>query len=255
VQSTRAAVAMQSARSSSDTQVREYTPNPDHIMTINQLTALVREQGQQLQGFRQHMSQVQQSVVDVQHQLLWCEYLQSSNALSRRQQQSLEYAQQNYGIMPFYRGPAATEIFPQHHHHQQQVQMQQPASVVAHYHIAAATLNEEQAPVSSIPNPPSPTPAPAPQQIEFCYAPRILNAQEVEQGKYHQFMPTVVYEEHNNDTAAVPAPQAAQQAVASPAPILITDEFDLNQLLEISPEIAQLANWSPYTSQENYRQN
>jgi hypothetical protein len=230
---------MQSARSSSDTTPVQHTV-PDIMLTINQLTARVQEQDQLLQGFQLHFSRLWQSVGDLQHHSLYFEYLHHRRALYSHQEQ-IALCAQNYGILPLYRGPS--EVYSQQQH-----PVPERASVVAqqqHYHITAPAVNAvDEAHVSSIPGPPPPTPAP--QQIEYCYAPRILNSAQVEQGKYNKEV--VYYQENNVVVQAQPTAPAPHNAIAT--------EPTLNEILEITPEMA--AQWGftwGVASQENYRQN
>ncbi|KAG7666647.1 hypothetical protein NADE_003555 [Nannochloris sp. 'desiccata'] len=235
---------MQSARSSDDTNAVQCTATPDIVLIVHQLAAKVHEQDELIEGFQLHMSQVHQSVADLPHHILWLKHMQQCSALTRHQQIAIEYAE-NCGILPLYRDP--TEFMSQ-----QQQQLQQPqaelASVVAqqhHQHYQSVSAVEE-AHVSSIPDPPPPTPAH--QQVEFCYAPRILNAREVEQGRFEK---AIVYYQENNNTIAVRTAQDAVAPVTDPS----IHEPELSDLLEIPPEVVHwgIATWG-LLQEENYRQ-
>ncbi|KAL4537216.1 hypothetical protein Ndes2526B_g04877 [Nannochloris sp. 'desiccata'] len=211
---------MQSARSSDDTNAVQCTATPDIVLIVHQLAAKVHEQDELIEGFQLHMSQVHQSVADLQHHILWLKHMQQCSALTRHQQIAIEYAE-NCGILPLYRDP--TEFMSQ-----QQQQLQQPqaelASVVAQQHHQHY------------------------QSVEFCYAPRILNAREVEQGRFEK---AIVYYQENNNTIAVRTAQDAVAPVTDPS----IDEPELSDLLEIPPEVVHwgIATWG-LLQEENYRQ-
>ncbi len=179
-----------------------------------------------MNGMQVQMSTLQQSVRDLQHQSLWMEYLHQRNELTGHHHQlAIEYAQ-NYGILPLYRGP--TEIMPA----QQDPARMQPATIVA-THQATAVANA----APTILNPPPPTPTP--QQFEVCYAPRILNAYEVQQ------METVYYQE--------PTTQAMPQHAVVTTPEVAADDFSLNELLNMPSEWHN--GWGNHNTREKYRQN
>jgi len=246
---------MQCARCSNEMNPVQQTTPPEHLLATNQLNAMFNEHNESFEGFQLRIHQVHQSVVDLQHHILNLEYMMYWTASARQQKMPVEYAEHG-GTFPLYRDHP--DVISQ----QQQQLQQQPATALVdaqqhHYHYQV--VSAEEAHVSSIPNPPPPTPVPQPTDI--CYEPRILNAHAVEQGRLDKATVYYTYErpspfhtldnhQENSSTVAMQTGQHHSAPTANPA----LDDYDLNDLLNMSPAVFEqgIASWG--TGQENYRQ-